>query len=109
MRASIHWETVEVFPQDNRAIHVLEIVDLKGDVSVTNDIENVLIELEELLPRPIAEYAVIYRDSMDLWDEVVLDQVGNFRNFAALPRGRDKTELRAEAVVRLLKRELAER
>ena len=111
-RADYGWTIVQVF-QDTRAIGVLEIVDMKGRVSVTNDIENVLIEIGGRLERDglgqLEDLAVIYRDSMNAWDEVVLDHVGNFRRFAALPRGRCHTELRAEAVVRYLGRQLEER
>lgn len=107
-RADYDWRLVQIFT-DGRATTVIEIVDHNlGSMSVTNDIENVLLEISEGLDddNQLSENAVIYRDSMGLWDEIILDQVGNFRSFAALPRGRCRSELQAEAVVRLVKRQL---
>lgn len=99
--------------EDNRTVQVLEIIDLDlGKMSVTNDIENVVMSIDLELDKAfggnvsVGDYAVIYRDSTGAWDEVVLDDVGNFKKFAALPRGRCQTELRAEAVLRLLERKL---
>jgi hypothetical protein len=63
------------------------ITDLdEGGMSVTNDIENVLAVL-------VAEGAltpgmrVIYRDSEDLWDEVIIDEHCKFVTFRALREG----------------------
>lgn len=92
---------------DERTLEIVEVVDLNlGGMSVTNDVENVINTVAQALPNPATDYAWIYRDSEGLWDELVLDKVGNFSRFAALPRGRCQTELRAEAVVRLIAREL---
>jgi len=107
-RADYEWKTVGIFVDFREAI-VIEIIDLNlGNMSVTNDVENVLIEISERFQEgnPLAESAVIYRDSEGLWDEIVLDQVGNFKTFAALPRGRCRSELQVEAVARLVKRQL---
>lgn len=108
VRADYDWSHSQVLG-DHRATTVIQIVDLDlGNMSVTNDIENILLEISGQLPEDNAleENAVIYRDSTGAWDEVVLDQVGNFRKFAALPRGRCFTELQAEAVVRLVARQI---
>ena len=107
-RADYGWSQSQVLT-DSRSTTVLQIVDEnRGEMSVTNDIENVLLEISEALPEdnPLSENAVIYRDSTGAWDEVVLDQVGNFQKFAALPRGRCFTEVQAEAVVRLVARQI---
>ena len=113
-RADYGWSQSQVFT-DTRSTTVLQIVSLikivdenRGEISVTNDIENVLIEISEALPEdnPLQANAVIYRDSTGAWDEVVLDQVGNFKKFAALPRGRCFTEIQAEAVLRLVARQV---
>lgn len=107
-KSDFDWRHVEIF-KDNRATTVIEIVDLDlGNMSVTNDIENVVTQIATELPEdnPITENAIIYRDSEGIWDEVVLDKAGNFAQFAALPRGRCLTELQSEAVLRLVKRQL---
>ena len=105
-RSDFDWKIVEIL-QDERAVQVVEVVDLDlGNMSVTNDVENVILEIAKILPRPPTDFAWIYADSTGAWDELVLDHTGNFKNFAALPRGRCHSELQAEAVVRLLAREL---
>lgn len=94
-------------------VNVIEIVDLDlGNMSVTNDMEGVILALDLELERlhggevSIGDIAVIYLDTEQIWDEVVLDDVGNFKKFAALPRGRCQTENRGEAVLRLQHRKL---
>jgi hypothetical protein len=105
-RADYHFNVVEVF-QDDRAVKIVDIVDENlGNMSVTNDVENVILEIAKILPNKPTDYAWIYRDSDNQIDELVLDRTGNFDHFAPLPRGRCKTEVFAEAVVRLLEREL---
>ena len=65
--------------------------------------------MSEVWHMPLSECAIIYRDSLEQWDEIVVDQVGNFARFAALPRGRCRTELQAEAIVRLCARQVGAR
>lgn len=108
-RSDYSFAVIQVF-QDKRAVEVVQVADANlGNMSVTNDVENVINEISARLPRPAADYAWIYRDSTGTWDEIVVDEVGNFAKFVALPRGRCLTELEAEAVVRLIARELAAR
>lgn len=107
-RADYDWDLDKVL-EDHRATTIISITDLDlGNMSVTNDVENVLIEISEQLPddNPLSENAVIYRDSCGFWDEIVLDQVGNFQRFAALPRDKDLNDLKIEAVIRLIKRQV---
>lgn len=40
-----------------------------GNMSVTNDMENVLADIE-MAEGPIAHHKIIYRDSEGVWDEV---------------------------------------
>lgn len=95
---------------DARANQIVQIVDQDlGNVSVTNDIENILNEIQARLPGHPTDYVWIYRDSMTNWDEVVVDDVGNFVKFKALPRGRCFTEVQAAAVTQFLARHLAAR
>lgn len=47
----------------------LSIVDLdRGNMSVTNDIENVVTEIAEFEQIDPAEYKIVYRDSQGCWD-----------------------------------------
>ena len=102
--ADYSFAVVQVF-KDERVNNVVQIVDLDaGNMSVTNDIENVLLEIQARLPDHPTDYIWIYRDSMENWDEIQLDDVGNFQRFNALPRGRCFTEVQAEAVVCFLAR-----
>jgi hypothetical protein len=105
-RSDFTFAVVEV-QDDERATQVIQIVDDNlGNMSVTNDVENVINEISARLPRPATDYAWIYRDTEELWDELVLDNVGNFKKFAPLPRGRCFTEVQAEAVIRFLERKI---
>jgi hypothetical protein len=50
---------------------ILWIVDSNlGNMSVTNDMENVLDEIEKKTQLPLNDYKIIYRDSMNNWDGV---------------------------------------
>lgn len=105
-RSDYHFNVVEVF-QDDRAVKIIEVVDENlGNMSVTNDVENVILEIAKILPNKPTDYAWIQLDSDQCLDELVLDRTGNFDHFAPLPRGRCKTEVFAEAVVRLIEREI---
>lgn len=60
--------------------YILKIVDLDlGEMSVTNDIEQVLADIFERQEPPVPEpraFFILYRDSERLWDRVVLDDRG---------------------------------
>jgi hypothetical protein len=58
-------------------------LNLAGYPSVTNDIENVLTELVAagLL---VTGRLVIYRDSLGIWDQVLIDDACRFANFRSL-------------------------
>ena len=50
---------------------LVKIVDLNlGNMSVTNDLENVLAALVGELPNPITQFRFIYRDTMGEWDHI---------------------------------------
>ena len=53
------------------------IIDLNGQRSVTNDAENVVSELHKRYPGK----RIVYRDSMNQWDEMKHDNNGNFVDF----------------------------
>lgn len=108
-RSDYTFAVVEILG-DERANEIVQIVDQDlGNMSATNDIENILNEIQARLPRHPTDYVWIYRDSMELWDEIVVDEVGNFVKFKALPRGVCFTEVQAAAVVQFLARHLAAR
>lgn len=69
---------------------VLLIVDLDiGNMSLTNDAENVLAEIAAKMPGPLTAFRVFYRDSDGAWDEMVLDRAGNLADFVHGPDGVD--------------------
>jgi hypothetical protein len=104
-RSDYSFATVAVYGE-TQVVEVVQIADANlGNMSVTNDIENVINEIAARLPNPPSGYAWIYRDSSGAWDEILVDKAGNFEKFVALPRGRCLTELEAEAVARLLARQ----
>lgn len=61
---------------------ILQIIDLDHDgaKSVTNDIENVLLDIAQH-EGPLGAYRVIYRDSTQRWDGIKLDEHGHFQSF----------------------------
>ncbi len=92
-------------------VPVLLIEDLdKGRRSVTNDIEEVLKEIQaELIdqsreensePLILAKFGVMYKDSDGAWDEVVVQYPFHFRGFVMLPRDRELDELMREVAGR---------
>lgn len=92
-------------------VPVLLIEDLdKGGRSVTNDIEEVLKDIQaELIdqsreensePLILAKIGVMYRDSMGAWDEVVVQYPFHFRGFVMLPREQELGELMREVAGR---------
>ncbi len=92
-------------------VPVLLIEDLdKGGRSVTNDIDEVLKEIQaELIdqsrdentdPLILAKIGVMYRDSESRWDEVVIGYPFHFRGFVMLPRDKELDELMREVAGR---------
>jgi len=43
-----------------------------GNMSVTNDLDRVLVEVATQVDRSLDEYAIVYRDSTGTWDRVVV-------------------------------------
>lgn len=70
--------------------HLIVITDLdRGDISVTNDIENVLYDINMLFVSTnlgdfLAECVVIYRDSEGIWDQVLISKDGKFAGFESI-------------------------
>lgn len=63
--------------------NVVCIIDHDNGMSVTNDIERVLADIKGE-GVPLGSYRVIYRDTMGVWDEVVLNDDGTFRAFKSI-------------------------
>lgn len=51
-----------------------------GNMSVTNDIENVIKEIKRNVP-DIRQYQIQYLDSNDEWTRIILDENGDFKEF----------------------------
>ena len=69
-----------VFSYDLTDDGILVIIDENGDKSVTNDVENVLLDIARH-EGPLGAYRVIYRDSMQRWDGIKIDAAGRFQDF----------------------------
>ena len=74
--------TVTLYRQRFTFVAIADL-DLDGYPSVTNDIENVLASLVDAGVL-VAGRLVIYRDSMDIWDQVVIDGECRFLRFHSL-------------------------
>lgn len=109
-RADYDWKVSWLMYADGD-VPVLQIEDLdKGGRSVTNDIEEVLKDIQaELIdlsraentdPLILGKIAVMYRDSMGAWDEVVIQYPFHFRGFVMLPRNKALDELMREVAGR---------
>ena len=94
---------------------IVQIIDLDlGRMSVTNDIEGVIdIIQDELLAKAetaggedifMRDVAVMYRDSMNEWDEVVIGMNNHFLTFVPLPRDIPGKQLPATLAERWLAR-----
>ncbi len=74
----------------NRAVYcwgidgdVLWLKDMSTDTrSLTNDIENCIVEISEQLPEgtSIADYKIMYKDSDGVWDAVCLIDISTLKN-----------------------------
>lgn len=62
----------------------LEVQDLDGPVSVTNDVEAVILELAKV--HPISDLTVIYEDTDGVWDQLLIRN-GRFGGFKLLRAG----------------------
>ena len=61
--------------------NVLSLEDRGGRISktLTNDIENCLVEIDAQLPvgAQLTDYRIIYRDSEGVWDAVIIIELGD--------------------------------
>lgn len=88
------------------SIEVITIFDKDlGNMSVTNDVENVLEAIAKEVPKPLSEYPITYFDSTDSEDEIIVGRNNKFLSFSALPRGRTSRFVKAEAVRRWILRQ----
>lgn len=93
-------------------IPMLMIVDLdRGGMSVTNDIENVLADLQIRMQEKglnLRDMAIIYQDSMKHWDGIKVDRDNKFVGFEHLSNEKDFRTVQMRAAGRF-KRQLAAR
>lgn len=62
---------------------VVCIVDNDRGMSVTNAVDAVLAEIAAV-GIDVGQHRVIYRDTLRVWDEIVVDQAGHFVSFKSL-------------------------
>ena len=55
---------------------VIALVDCAGERTITEDIHSVIFDLQVRID--IGERRIVYRDSAGIWDEIVLNQHGDF-------------------------------
>lgn len=80
-RAGAEFRVAKAVCQAGGGAAIVWIEDLdRGRVSVTNDAENVVLDLQHDFPG----YRIIYRDSTGRWDEL-RHVAGKFTGFAAAP------------------------
>jgi hypothetical protein len=85
----------------DETVDVITIFDRDlGNMSVTNDVENVLEAIAKELSKPLSEYPITYFDSTDSEDEIIIGQNNKFLSFAALTRGRTSRFVKTEAAGR---------
>lgn len=78
-RADFQWRLAEI--DDQRAVLIVD--NDMGNMSVTNDAEAVLEEINGKLIREIDEGTLVfYRDSQGQWDRMITTNDGTFTGFA---------------------------
>ena len=51
----------------------IRIIDAdRGNMSVTNDLERVLLEVSHLIEESLDNYSIVYRDSTGTWDRIIV-------------------------------------
>ena len=66
---------------------VLWIIDRGGYKSVTNDMENILLDIAEVIGQDqLRQKKIMYRDSMEIWDGVRLSENGVVSFFSLTER-----------------------
>lgn len=59
---------------------ILWLKDKDQGRSLTNDIENCLVEVSEELDKPLTYYRIIYQDSTGEWDGIIITKLGDLSN-----------------------------
>ena len=62
--------------------NIIAIIDHDQGKSVTNDAENIIADLAACFD--LSKYRVIYRDTRDVWDQLLVDRTGHFAGFSSL-------------------------
>jgi hypothetical protein len=68
----------------SRTVHgnVIAIIDHHQGRSVTNDADNVIVDLAADFD--LSKYLVIYRDTRGIWDQLLVDRTGRFAGFSSI-------------------------
>jgi hypothetical protein len=69
----------------NRYEHgnVIAVIDHDAGRSVTNDAENVIIDLARD-DFDLPQYRIIYKDTRGIWDQMLVDRTGHFAGFSSI-------------------------
>jgi hypothetical protein len=68
-----------------------------GNMSVTNDLDRVLVEVALQVDRSLDQYAIVYRDSAGIWDRILVtphESAAHTFNIEIRPGPRDPGENR---------------
>ena len=68
----------------SRSVHgnVIAVVDHDGARSDTNDADNVIADLAKHFD--LSRYLVIFKDTRDIWDQILVDRTGRFAGFSSI-------------------------
>ena len=88
MHADYRYRIIDATPYPVLVINDLNL----GNRSVTNGIECVLAQIRNEVPN-IGKHRVIYSDSEGIFDEVIIDNSGNFLAFHPVMPGERHTDL----------------
>ncbi len=86
---------------DEEARKIRIIDEDRGGMSVTNDLERVLVEISYNLDRTLPDYEILYRDSTGTWDRVLVtpdDVFAHTFRVSVQPGPREPAEVRDNMV-----------
>ena len=78
----VHWRPrADYTLQVDENAKLIRIVDQDlGNMSVTNDLDRVLVDIAPQIDETLDNYSITYRDSTGTWDRIVVAQAGEAPN-----------------------------
>lgn len=66
--------------------NIISIIDLKKGKSVTNDIDNILSDIQKELglQNPLSNFKIIYKDTYEVWDGIQVSSNGHCSGFYSI-------------------------